>query len=62
MRLNCGEGNGVRLAGRTSHDTARIARAIDNMTICRTFVRSVFTVITHVGDSIARISQIATAD
>jgi len=26
MRLNCGEDNGVRLAGRTSHDIARIAR------------------------------------
>jgi hypothetical protein len=26
MRLNCGEGNGVRLARRTSQSTARIAR------------------------------------
>jgi hypothetical protein len=26
MRLNCREGNGVRLAGRTSRNTARIAR------------------------------------
>jgi hypothetical protein len=35
----------------------------NNLAICRTFVRSVLTVIiTRVGVSIARISQIATAD
>ena len=44
-------------------NTARIARIIDNMVICRTFVRSVFTVtITRAGSSIARVSHIATAD
>jgi hypothetical protein len=26
MRLNCGEGNGTGLAGRTSQSTARVAR------------------------------------
>jgi hypothetical protein len=36
--------------GETPRSTARIARIIDNMVICRTFVRSVFTIITHVGD------------
>ena len=42
-------------------NTARTARIIDNMVICRTFVRSVFTVIiTRVGGPIASISQIAT--
>jgi hypothetical protein len=34
MRLNCGEGNGVLLAGRTSQNTARIAH---NGAFCRTF-------------------------
>jgi hypothetical protein len=43
-------------------NTARIARAVLNVAVCRTFLRSVFTVITRVGDSIARISQVATAD
>jgi hypothetical protein len=34
-----------------------------NIAVCRTFARSVFTVIiTRVGGSIARILQIATAD
>jgi hypothetical protein len=48
---------------KTWQNTARIARIIDNMVICSTFVRSVFTnIITHVGGSIARISQTATAD
>src|SRR5215208_5975367 len=43
-------------------NTARIARAIGNAVVCRTFVRSVLTaIITRVGGSIARISQIATA-
>jgi hypothetical protein len=43
-------------------NTARIARISDNMVICRTFVRSVFTVIiTRVRGSITRSSQIATA-
>jgi len=41
MRLNCGEGNGVSLAGRTSQSTDRIARIIVNMGICRAFLRSV---------------------
>jgi hypothetical protein len=43
-------------------NTARIARISDDMVICRTFVRSVFTVIISVGGCIARSSQIATAD
>jgi hypothetical protein len=43
-------------------NTARIARTIDNVVVCRDFARSVFTIIIiNVGDSIARISQIATA-
>jgi hypothetical protein len=43
-------------------NTARIDRIIDNMVICRTFLRSVFTVIiARVGGSIARISRIATS-
>jgi hypothetical protein len=43
-------------------NTARIVRIIDNMVICRTFMRPVLTVIiTRVGDSIARFSQIVTA-
>jgi hypothetical protein len=43
--------------------TARIARIIDNLVICRTFMRSVLTVIITRGDGfIARISQTATAD
>ena len=39
MRLNRGEGNGASLAGRTSRNTDRIARIIDNMVICRIFVQ-----------------------
>ena len=47
---------------KTWQNTARIARAIGNAAVCRTFMRSVLTVIiTRVGGSIARISQIATA-
>jgi hypothetical protein len=43
-------------------NTARIARALINASICRAFLQSVFTaIITCVADSIARISQIATA-
>jgi hypothetical protein len=38
MRLNCGEGNGVRLAGRQSQSTARTAREV---LISRDFVRAV---------------------
>jgi hypothetical protein len=38
-RLAYGEDNGVRLAGRTSQDTARIARTDRNVAFCRTFVR-----------------------
>jgi hypothetical protein len=41
MRLNCGEGNGVSLAGRTSQSIARIARITVNVAICRTFLRAV---------------------
>jgi nicotinamide mononucleotide adenylyltransferase len=48
---------------KTWQNTARIARIIDNVVVCRDFVRSVFTIIiTRVRGSIARISQIATAD
>jgi len=41
MRLNCGEGNDVCLAGRTSRNAARIARDIGNGAVCRAFLRSV---------------------
>jgi hypothetical protein len=41
MRLNCGEGNGASLAGRTSQSTARIARTAINVVICGYFVRSI---------------------
>jgi len=37
-------------------NTARIARAIDNAVVCRTFVRSVLAVVTPAGGPIARIS------
>jgi hypothetical protein len=37
MRLNCGEDNGVRLAGRTLQETARIARTVGVLTISRDF-------------------------
>ena len=47
---------------KTWQSTARIARTVLNVAVCRTFMRSVLTVIiTRVGGSIARISQIATA-
>jgi hypothetical protein len=63
LRLACREDNGVRRAERTSQNTDRIARAIGNVVFCRTFWRSVLTVIiTRVGCFIARISQVATAD
>jgi hypothetical protein len=63
MRLYCGEGNDASLAGRTSQDTDRITRTVFNVAVCRTFVRSVSTVIiTRIGGSITRISHIATAD
>jgi hypothetical protein len=43
-------------------NTDRTARTTVSIAICRTFVRSVFTlIITRVGDSITRISRIATA-
>jgi hypothetical protein len=46
---------------KTWQNTARIDRIIVNMVICRTFLRPVLTVIiTPVGGSIARISQMAT--
>jgi hypothetical protein len=41
MRLNCGEGNDANLAGRTPQNTARIARTVFNVVVCRTFQRSV---------------------
>ncbi len=48
---------------KTWQNTARIARIIDNMVICRTFVRSVFFITTTRGDGfIDRSPQIATAD
>src|SRR5215204_5488500 len=40
MRLNCGERNDASLAGRTLRNTARAARTLFNMSICRTFWRS----------------------
>jgi hypothetical protein len=46
MRLNYGEDNGVSLARRTSQSSDRI---VLNVIVCRTFLRSVFTVITRVG-------------
>jgi hypothetical protein len=43
-------------------NTARIARAIDNAAVCRTFMRSISFITTTHGDGfIARISQIAIA-
>ncbi len=41
MGLNCGEGNGVRLAGRTSRNTDRIARTVINALSYGLIVRSV---------------------
>jgi hypothetical protein len=41
MRLNRGEGNGVRLARGTSLNTDRIARSAANIAICRIFLRLV---------------------
>jgi hypothetical protein len=41
MRLNWGEDNSVRLAGRTSQDTARIDRTVGNTAISRDFSRAV---------------------
>src|SRR5215203_223904 len=41
MRLACAEGNGARLAGRTSQSIARIARTAMNVVICRGFARAV---------------------
>jgi hypothetical protein len=41
MRLNCGEGNDVYLAGRTSLNTARIARIVCKVYISKDFVRAV---------------------
>jgi len=40
MLLNCREGNGVRIAGRTSHSTDRIARTVVDLALCRTFSRA----------------------
>ena len=45
MRLNCGEDNSVRLAGRTSQDIARTARGIGNAAVCRSFMRSVLSIV-----------------
>jgi hypothetical protein len=41
MRLNCGEGNGVRLAGRTSQSIDRIDSIPIDTPICRYFLRSI---------------------
>jgi hypothetical protein len=41
VRLNRGEGHGASLAERTSQNTARIVRTVVNVSICRTFLRSV---------------------
>jgi len=41
MRLNCGEGNGASLAGRTSRNTARIARTVFNVAVRRAFLRAI---------------------
>jgi hypothetical protein len=44
-------------------NTARIARTAGNVAFCRTFLRSVFTVISTCADGfVARSTQIATAD
>jgi hypothetical protein len=37
MRLNCGEGNGASLAGRTSQNTARSARIVVDALILRAY-------------------------
>jgi hypothetical protein len=50
MRLACAEGNGARLAGRTSQSTDRIARTARNVAFCRTFLRSVLFITTTRGD------------
>ena len=42
MRLICGKGDDVRLAGGRSQNTVRIARTVYNVSICRTFLRWVF--------------------
>jgi hypothetical protein len=44
MPLNCGEGNGVRLAGRTSQSTARIDRTARKVLIPKDFVRPILLV------------------
>jgi hypothetical protein len=41
MLPNCGAGNGVSLARRTSQNTDRIARTIGNLAISRAFSRTV---------------------
>jgi len=41
MRLNCGEGNGVSLAGRTSQSTDRIARTAGDVAFSKAFLRAV---------------------
>jgi hypothetical protein len=47
---------------KTQQSIDHIARTVFNVSICRTLLRSILTVIiTRVGDAIARISQIATA-
>jgi hypothetical protein len=40
MLLSCGEDNDVRIAGRTSQSTDRIARTIGIVVVCGYFVRS----------------------
>jgi predicted enzyme related to lactoylglutathione lyase len=44
MRLNCGEGNGASLAGRTPQNTARIARTARNVAFSRTLLRSILNI------------------
>jgi hypothetical protein len=41
MRLNGEEGNDASLAGRTSQNTARIARIPIDTSVCRYFLRSI---------------------
>jgi hypothetical protein len=46
-----GSARRVIFCSNVRQNTARIDRIIDNMVICRTFMRSVFTnIITHAGD------------
>jgi len=57
MRLNDEEGNGASLAGRTWQNTARIARAIGNAAVCRSFMRSVLSIVYRPLETITDRSQ-----